>query len=323
MGVSDRRGRSRRDFVRCSASCGAHVVLASAFAPSFARIAFAASPQGSVRAVEPWGRVEEIASGVWAVISTPLAEGDFTTLSNGGIVAGRDGVLAVEGYASVAGAQWVGDVAEQLTGRRPTHVVLSHYHGDHSVGQAGYRSRPGELRVMATEETHRLLELEERERLLPNLVISDSDRPTEIDLGDRIVRLTAREGHTSSDVTVEITEPHVIWCGDLVWNGLFPNYRDARPTRLIRHVREVLSDPDALYVPGHGDASDLAGLEPYIDLLEDVGQAATRAVEAGVPSVEAAREYSVPAALGEWAMFNPRYYEVAFGAWEQDIRGGA
>jgi len=266
--------------------------------------------------------VEEIADGVWVVISTPLADRDFTTLSNGGIVAGRDGVLAVEGFASVAGARWVGDVAEELTGRRPTHVVLSHYHGDHSVGQSGYRSRAGELRVLATEETHRLLELEGQERLLPNLVITETDRPTEIDLGDRVVTLTAREGHTSSDVTVEITEPRVIWCGDLVWNGLFPNYRDARPTRLIRHVRQVLSDPDAVYVPGHGDAANLAELGPYVDLLEDVGQAATRAVEAGVPHVEAAREYSVPTTLGEWAMFNPLYYEVAFRAWEQDLRSG-
>ena len=36
-----------------------------------------------------------------------------------------------------------GDAAERLTERRPTHVVLSHYHGDHSVGQGGYRARPG------------------------------------------------------------------------------------------------------------------------------------------------------------------------------------
>ncbi len=42
--------------------------------------------------------------------------------------------------------------------------------------------------------------------------------------------------------------------------------------------------------------------------------------EGGV--AEAAPAYSVPESLGEWAMFNPRYYEVAFGAWERDLRGG-
>ena len=322
MSVSPSRGPSRRRFLQHSASCGAHFLLALNFAPSFVREAFAGSPRGVVRAVEPWGRIEEIAEGVWVVVSTPLKEGDFTTLSNGGFIVGRDGILAVEGLASVEGATWVGDAAERLTGRRPTHVVLSHHHGDHSVGQSGYRARPGELRVLATHETHRLLAGEERERLLPNLIIADTERVTEIDLGGPVVRVTVREGHTSSDVTVEIDDPRVVWCGDLVWNGLFPNYRDARPTRLIRHVREILVDPQALYVPGHGDTSDLTGLAPYVDLLEDVGMAATRAVEAGIPVAEAARAYSVPESLGEWAMFNPRYYEVAFGAWERDLRGG-
>ncbi len=272
--------------------------------------------------MEPWGRIEEIAEGVWVVVSTPLAQGDFTTLSNGGFIVGSDGVLAVEGLATVEGARWVGDAVERVTGRRPTHVVLTHYHGDHSVGQGGYRARPGELRVLATGETHRLLAAEESDRLLPNLVIADGERATEIDLGGRVVRITARDGHTSSDVTVEVNDPRIVWCGDLVWNGLFPNYRDARPTRLIRHVREILVDPQALYVPGHGDTSDLAGLASYVDLLEDVGLAATRAMEAGIPGVEAAQAYAVPESLGEWALFNPRYFEVAFGAWEKDLRSG-
>ena len=322
MSATPPRGPSRRRFLHQSASCGAHLLLASTFALSFVRRAFAATPAGVVQAVEPWGRLEEIAEGVWVLVSTPLKEGDFTTLSNGGFIVGRDGILAVEGLATVEGARWVGDAAERLTGRRPTHVVLSHYHGDHSVGQGGYRARPGELRVMATGETHRLLAGEEWDRLLPNLVIAEADTPTEIDLGGRVVRITAREGHTSSDITVEVDDPRIVWCGDLVWNGLFPNYRDARPARMMRHVREILVEPQALYVPGHGDTSDLAGLAPYLDLLEDVGLAATRAVEAGTPVAEAALAYVVPESLGEWAMFNPRYYEVAFGAWERDLRSG-
>ncbi len=322
MSISPSPDPSRRRFLHQSASCGAHLLLASTFAPSFVRDAFAASPRGVVQAVEPWGRIEEIAEGVWVVVSTPLAQGDFTTLSNGGFIVGSDGVLAVEGLATVEGARWVGDAVERVTGRRPTHVVLTHYHGDHSVGQGGYRARPGELRVLATGETHRLLAAEESDRLLPNLVIADGERATEIDLGGRVVRITARDGHTSSDVTVEVNDPRIVWCGDLVWNGLFPNYRDARPTRLIRHVREILVDPQALYVPGHGDTSDLAGLASYVDLLEDVGLAATRAMEAGIPGVEAAQAYAVPESLGEWALFNPRYFEVAFGAWEKDLRSG-
>ena len=41
------------------------------------------------------------------------------TFSNGGLVAGRDGVLAVEGFASEEGSGWLAEEARRLTGRRP------------------------------------------------------------------------------------------------------------------------------------------------------------------------------------------------------------
>ena len=155
-----------------SATCGGYMMLAGAWLPPSTRRLFAARQSGPVQAVEPWGRIEEVGEGVWAMVSTPLG-GDYTTTSNGGIIAGRDAVLAVEGLASVDGARWLGDAAESLTGRRPTHVVLTHFHGDHSVGQAGYATGEGELRVVATAETHRILAAEERERILPNVVMGD------------------------------------------------------------------------------------------------------------------------------------------------------
>ena len=313
--------RSRRDFIRDGLSCGAYLAAAGFALPSSARRAFAARPRGPVQAVEPWGRIEEIAEGVWAVVSTPLAERDFTTLSNGGLIAGRDAVLAVEGLASPEGARWVGDFAEETIGRRPTHVVITHYHGDHSVGQDGYRDRPAELRVLATAETHRLLEADERERLLPNMILSEGETSTEIDLGGRVVRLTARSGHTSSDITIEIDDPRVVWCGDLVWKDMFPNYRDARPIQLIEAVRDTLADDRTIYVPGHGELSDLDGLRDYVSVLEHIGNAARRAHAAGRGAVAAAAEYEIPAALGEWVRFNEQYYEVAFSAWYRDLGG--
>lgn len=313
---------SRRDFVRTGLSCGAYLAAAGFAFPASARAAFAAPARGAVRAVEPWGRIEEIAEGVYAVVSTPLAERDFTTISNGGLIVGRDGILAVEGFASPEGARWVSDFAQETLGRRPTHVVLTHYHGDHSVGQAGYRDRSGEIRVVATAQTHRILQEDtDTERLLPNMVLQDGTTSTEIDLGGRVVRLIAREGHTSSDVTVEIEEPRVTWCGDLVWKGMFPNYVDAKPTALIRSVRSTLGDVDATFIPGHGEISDRAGLQDYVEVLEHVGDAATTAFRAGRPAGEAAAEYTIPASLGEFVRFSERYYEVAFNAWYRDLSG--
>ena len=133
---------SRRDFVARSGTCAAHLALAAAVAPDALRAAWARMPLGSVVATEPFGSLEQVADGIWALISTPLG-GDRTTLSNGGIIAGRSGVVAIEGFNQPAGAAWLGAKARELTGRWPTHVVVTHYHADHANGVAGYLSPDG------------------------------------------------------------------------------------------------------------------------------------------------------------------------------------
>ena len=32
------------------------------------------------------------------------------------------------------------------------------------------------------------------------------------------------------DVTIELEDPSVVFYGDLLWNRMFPNYRDTMPT---------------------------------------------------------------------------------------------
>ena len=75
-------------------------------------------------ASEPRGRIEEITDGIWTLVSNPLE--DRTTLCNGGIVTGRAGVVVIESLASDEGALWMAQQAMRLTGRVPTHVIVTH-----------------------------------------------------------------------------------------------------------------------------------------------------------------------------------------------------
>lgn len=284
-------------------------------------------------AQEPWGRLEPVGPDAWALVSTPLVGGDAArrTLCNGGIVAGRDGVLAVEGFASDEGAAWLSAEAERLTGMRPTHVVLTHFHGDHTTGTAGYLHGGGDVRVMATGTTRRILVEREarlpaesptaRQLLLPGTLLAEEREPTELDLGGRTVRLHALGGHTPSDLIVEIEG--VIWAGDLVWNGMFPNYVDASPSHLSASVRRLRAMGATTYVPGHGELASPADLDTYLDLLDHVEAAARRAIVAGRPLDRAGAEYRVPERLGAWHMFSPRYPEVSFRAWARDVENAA
>ena len=141
---------TRRDFFR-SAVVGLAQVAGLAAAPHFgARLT--AQERFRVDASEPWGQLLRLSDGVWAMISDPLANG--TTVCNGGLIAGRSGVVLVEAFGTDAGAAWMAEQAERLVGRRPSHVVVTHYHRDH-VGGLAAAAGDGSAEVLATSEIGR------------------------------------------------------------------------------------------------------------------------------------------------------------------------
>ena len=97
---------SRREFIATSGSCAAHLALAAAVSPRILRDLWAARPVGPVVATAPFARIERVGTDIWALVSTPLG-GDYTTVSNGGIIAGRNAVLAIEGFQTPKGAAWL------------------------------------------------------------------------------------------------------------------------------------------------------------------------------------------------------------------------
>ena len=305
----------RRQFLLASGSCAAQVALFS-MAPPLLRSALRQRSIDSVL-MEPWARIERIGESVWACISTPLSSDPEArrTFSNGGIVAGRSGVVVIEGFASDAGAQWIAEQARGLTGRAPTHVVLTHYHGDHSSGLAGY-TRPIYVTTDATRQRLATARPAVAE-ILAGAELVESNAPRVIDLGGRRVTITPRSGHTSSDLTVAVDDPAVVFGGDLVWNAMFPNYVDAIPTLLSPAVRALSANTKAVIVPGHGAIPSREEFGRYLALLDFMEDTARRAHAAGRPPAEAAAGLALPAALGEWTMFSPKYFQVALEAWER------
>ena len=321
---ADERHPSRREVLAWSAQ----LAMLSSLASLPGSRLFAA---GKTAFDEPWARVEELGPDVWAVISKPLArDSDHRTLCNGGIVAGKERVLAVESYARTAGAAWVGETARELTGRWPTDVVVTHFHTDHSKGLSGYVAESEERpRVWMTPKTlERVKEGDvatDRKRdtlraeLLADVALIDPREPTELDLGGRTAHLHARRGHTPSDLTVELDEPSLVFFGDLVWNEFFPNYRDAIPTELAKSVRATLRKRPTVYVPGHGPLSDQAAVGEFLVLIDDVEEKARAAFDNGMSPTEAAKAYQLPEPVDEWRPFTATYFEMAMQAWFREL----
>ena len=331
------RDFSRRAFLKASSACAAHMALMASPFPLSARALWTQRTRGSVVAQEAFGRIESVGEGLWAFISTPLG-GDYTTVSNGGIIAGRNGVLIVEAFQTPEGARWIAQQARALTGRWPTHVLVTHYHGDHSRGVEGFRPeaegtlpdspRPAFPSISVTRSTQDLVIGGLAEDDPPALRtrwadvdVIPGDEPSTLDLGGRELRLIPRQGHTPSDVTVELPESDLAWCGDLVWNGMFPNYMDAVPSRLSSAVRRIHADQRQTYVPGHGSLAGSADMDRYVAVIDGLEETARAARREGWTAEEAGNRHQIPEGLGEWTLFNPSYYQRAVEAWMKEWQG--
>jgi len=315
---------SRRDFLAQSGSCAAHLALAAAVMPNATRALWSAS-LGRVVAREPFGNLERLADGVWALVSTPL-NGDNTTVSNGGIIAGKNAVLAIEGLNRPAGAQWLAGKAKELTGRWPTHIALTHYHSDHANGVAGYLTESDHPVVRATARTRDLViernkpEDASRAAAVRESVLITATEATTLDLGGRSVHVVPRLGHTESDISLELDEPSIVFAGDLFWNAMFPNFVDAIPTKLATSVRALRRSRDTLYVPGHGPLGHVAEYDRYVAMLDEVERAARAGLAAGTPPADLGAKFSLPTSLGEWTLFNKVFYQRAFEAWYRELK---
>ncbi len=306
---------TRRDFLRWIAA-----FAASGAAASLWPVRLHAASSAAAR--EPWGTLEALGNDVWAMLSTPLT--DRTTLCNGGLVAGRDGVLLVEAFGGDAGARWMRERSRALTRREPTQLLLTHYHGDHSGGLRAAREAGAELWCTARTRDDVL----ERNQNPPVQLLGDALLVPEggeqvLELGRRRVRLVAMDGHTASDTVAVVEDVGIVFTGDLVWYGMFPNFVDAKPSRLSAAVRRLREMDARTYVSGHGGRTDAAGIDAFIGLLDLVERSARDAKARGITAEQAATTFRMPAEMTDWTLFNPRYFERAIGAWLRELDASA
>jgi len=80
--------------------------------------------------------VRKIGEGLYATISDPSK--GFQTVCNGGFLVGKDGALLIEGFISVAGAAFQMDALRMVSQVPVKGALDTHYHFDHTMGNAFY-----------------------------------------------------------------------------------------------------------------------------------------------------------------------------------------
>src|SRR5438477_5271666 len=133
-----RSGISRRNFLAQASCFGAFYGIATRIPMALLSASLAADSRISQAPIADKGfaAVRKIGDGLYATISDP-SKGE-TTMCNGGFLAGKDGALLIEGFVTPGGASFQMETLRAVS-KVPVKAALdTHYHFDHSMGNAFY-----------------------------------------------------------------------------------------------------------------------------------------------------------------------------------------
>ncbi len=152
------------------------------------------------------------------------------------------------------------------------------------------------------EERHRLEELKRTAKQLEQLQITLPTLTFEtrctIYLDDyKVELLYLGAGHTNGDVLVYFPQQKVIHLGDLFFHQIIP-YIDGAAGADTAHWIEILKQAKGMEVdtiiPGHGEVTDKAGLEEFINYLADLRQEVKRFIDQGKTLEETKKNLRLP-----------------------------
>ncbi|WP_068547176.1 MBL fold metallo-hydrolase [Thalassotalea crassostreae] len=224
-----------------------------------------------------------------AEIKAENVAGDVYVLTGPG---GNIGVLATD-----AGLLLVDDkfapLAEKIEAAMKTlnkaelkYIINTHYHGDHT-GSNGYF---GKQAPIFAHENVRTRVKEDNKQADADLPVVTYEQGITIHLHNEEVKIVHfPHGHTDGDSIVYFKNTNVLHMGDLFFQGRFP-YIDLDHGGSVKgylaNVKKVTESypSDVVIIPGHGDITDLKGLQQVVAMLEYSIERVSSALAAGKSS---------------------------------------
>jgi cyclase len=164
--MGDHHHHSRRDFFR--RSFGGILAGASVFEEAFLRASWARAQAQTApqTATANLFDIEKVADGVFAALAKPAA---LTNCNAAIFVLSRD-VLVVDAHSKPsAAASLIAQIKKEVTDKPVRYLVNTHFHWDHTQGDAAYKKANPQVEIIASDATKQLLTELQRDRLKESL----------------------------------------------------------------------------------------------------------------------------------------------------------
>ena len=214
--------------------------------------------------------VQKVTDGIYyhQGIHEDASETNIGAIANVGFIIGERCVAIIDSGGSYLEGSYLLQELRNITNLPVCYVINTHVHPDHTFGNAAFKSdKPeyiGHEKLPAAMAARKIFFAQTFKEILgkaytgtefipPSITVS-INKPLSIDLGNRILTLTAYStSHTDHDLTILDEKSQTLWTGDLLFMERIP-VMDGSINGWINTIKELQAMSLNFVVPGHGNA---------------------------------------------------------------------
>jgi glyoxylase-like metal-dependent hydrolase (beta-lactamase superfamily II) len=248
--------------------------------------------------------LEKIANNTY-VVHGPLAQPNTENkgfMNNPGFVVTQTGVVVIDPGSSVYVGRMLLRKIKSITNKPVTHVLNTHIHGDHWLGNQAFAEAFPKVVILAHPEMiKRAKEGAAKEWIstMSKLTAGATDGtraviPTQNLLDQQLLKIggiqfrihAPEKAHSFSDVMIEVVEEKVVFLGDNVLYKRLPRMDDGTFKGNIAACQLAIKLDANMFVPGHGPSGDKNIIKPFMDYLSIVYSESGKYNEEGMTDFE-------------------------------------
>lgn len=270
---------------------------------------------------------EQVAPRTW-VIHGPLGDPSVDNqgfMNNPAFVVTTDGVVVIDPGSSVQAGRMVLRQIRKVTDKPIIHVLNTHVHGDHWLGNhalhdvfpdAQFMAHPLMIEGARTGQAARWLELMERltqgfthgtRAIIPTTPLIEDQRFQAGGLTFHI--LAPPKAHSGTDIMIHVVEEGVLFLGDNVMNARLGGMGDGTFQGSITACDRAFAVPAKVFVPGHGRTAGREIVSTYRDYLSILFETARTEYDQGKQDYE--MKETIRAKLGRYTSWEG--FDINFG----------
>lgn len=223
-------------------------------------------------------------------------------MNNPGFVVTSNGVVVIDPGSSVQVGRMLIKKIEMVTKNPVTHVLNTHIHGDHWLGNQAFAEAYPDVIIMAHPEMIKRAKAGAADQwvslmskstggstngtraVIPNKTVRDEQV---FKIGGIEFRIHAPEkAHSFTDIMIEVVEENVVFLGDNVLFKRLPRMDDASFKGNIKACQIALELDAKTYVPGHGISGGKEVVVPFMNYLKIINVEVAKYYEAGMTDFE-------------------------------------